>query len=79
MGRILVIDDEPGVLTAVKRRLSRDGHSVETADNTEKALRMIEREPVYDAIVTDMSMDDSNSGLRVLHTAFAKDLFAEVI
>jgi len=33
----------------------------------------------FDVIITDMSMDDPEAGLRVLHAAFARDLFAEVI
>ena len=33
----------------------------------------------FDLIVTDMSMEDPDSGLRVLQAAFSRDLFAEVI
>jgi DNA-binding NtrC family response regulator len=80
MCRVLVIDDEEAVLSAVRRRLEREGYRVSTADSSEQGMEMIEKaEQPFDAIITDMSMEDPDSGLRVLHAAFARDLFAEVI
>ncbi len=80
MGRVLVIDDEESVLAAITRRLTREGYAVESAANSEQGAQMIAAaEPPYDAIVTDMSMEDPDSGLHVLQAAFARDLFAEVI
>lgn len=80
MCRVLVIDDEEAVLTAVKRRLEREGYSIATAESSEIGIKMIEEsEKPFDAIITDMSMEDPDSGLRVLHAAFARDLFAEVV
>jgi DNA-binding NtrC family response regulator len=80
MCRVLVIDDEEAVLSAVRRRLEREGYRVSTADSSEQGMEMIENaEQPFDAIITDMSMEDPDSGLRVLHAAFARDLFAEVI
>ncbi|HJP83280.1 MAG TPA: response regulator [Fimbriimonadaceae bacterium] len=80
MGSVLVIDDEEGVVSAVKRRLERDGLEVETAGSAVEGIAMIvDRAKPYDLIVTDMSMDDPDSGLQVLHAAFTRDLFAEVI
>lgn len=78
--RVLVIDDEEGVLNAVRRRLERDGYRVGTSSNAADALKEIAlASPPYDVVVTDMSMDNPNSGLDVLQAAFARDLFAEVI
>jgi DNA-binding NtrC family response regulator len=80
MIRILVIDDEESVVAAVQRRLSREGYHVETAENSEAGTKMIaDSEEPFDVIVTDMSMEDPDSGLHVLQAAFARDLFAEVI
>lgn len=80
MCRVLVIDDEEGVLNAVRRRLERGGYKVTTADNASEAVETIAKaEKAFDVIVTDMSMDNPNSGLDVLNAAFARDLFAEVI
>lgn len=77
--RILVIDDEEGVLRAIRRRLKRDGYEIETAENAAAGVEKILSLPPYDAIVTDMSMDSPDAGLRVLHAAFTRDLFAAVI
>jgi len=80
MGRVLVIDDEEDVLRAVKRRLEREGYLVEVAPNSTEGRKLItEAERAFDVIVTDMSMENPDSGLEVLQSAFARDLFAEVI
>ena len=80
MGRILVIDDEEAVLAAIKRRLEREGYAIETASTSQEGTdKIASTEDPYDLIVTDMSMEDPDSGLRVLQAAFSRDLFAEVI
>lgn len=80
MSRVLVIDDEESVAAAVARRLQREGYVVTTAENSEAGIRMIgEAENPFDVIVTDMSMENPDSGLHVLQAAFARDLFAEVV
>jgi DNA-binding NtrC family response regulator len=80
MGRVLVIDDEEAVLASIKRRLERDGYEVETANSaTEGTAKILEQANPYGVIVTDMSMDNPDSGLQILHAAFTRDLFAEVI
>jgi DNA-binding NtrC family response regulator len=80
MCRVLVIDDEEAVLNAVRRRLERQGFQVETASSAADGIDKIADAPrPYDVIVTDMSMDMPDSGLQVLHAAFSRDLFAEVI
>ncbi len=80
MSRVLVIDDEEAVLSAVRRRLERAGYQVTTAENSEAGIELVgSTEEPFEVIVTDMSMEDPDSGLRVLQAAFSRDLFAEVI
>ena len=80
MCRVLVIDDEEDVLNAVRRRLDREGFQVSTAANATEGIEMIQAsEKPFDIIVTDMSMEDPDAGLRVLGASFSRDLFAEVI
>lgn len=80
MAKILVIDDEVGVLAAVQRRLTREGYEVAATETARSAIELITNsEPPYDVIVTDMSIEDPEAGLRILQAAFARDLFAEVI
>lgn len=80
MCRVLVIDDEEAVRTAVKRRLERDGYTVDLADSQEAGTEAIRtHNPPYDVVVTDMVMETPDSGLAVLQAALSTDVFTEVI
>lgn len=80
MYRVLVVDDEDDVRSAVKRRLERQGMEVETAASAVDGVELIKAaDPPYDVIVTDMSMEDPEAGIHILMAAFDKDVFAEVI
>lgn len=55
MGRILIVDDEPGVLRSLQRTLTRGGWQVETASSGELALsRLTDVNP--DIIISDYGM-----------------------
>lgn len=78
--RILVIDDEEAVRSAVRRRLERDGYKVDTADTQAAGIDAInEHRPPYDVVVTDMVMESADSGLQVLQAALSADIFTELI
>lgn len=79
MYRILVIDDEDEVRAGVKRRLEREGYAVTTAESADEGIELIKKEEPFDVIVTDMSIEDPEAGLRILTAAFTVDLLAEVI
>ncbi|MCE5197501.1 MAG: response regulator [Armatimonadota bacterium] len=80
MCRVLVIDDEEAVRQVVRRRLERDGYSVDTADSQESGVEAIKgHHPPYDIVVTDMSMETPTSGLEVLQSALSADVFTEVV
>ena len=79
MARVLLVDDEDEVRAALKRRLDREGYEVNTAASAEEARRALHGSAAYDIVVTDMSMEDSDSGLRVLEQALTCDIFTEVI
>ena len=80
MPRILVVDDEDDVRAALKRRLEREGYEVSSAaSSAEAATAMAEQKPPFDIIVTDMSMEEADSGLTVLQHAVSLDLFTEVL
>ena len=53
--KILVVDDEPTVLSLVSRVLTDEGHEVETIDNADDALEMIESKR-YHLILLDIQM-----------------------
>ncbi len=62
-GRVLVIDDDPGVATAAKRILLRD-HDVETSPGGAHALARLASGASFDVIVCDLMMP-SVSGVDV--------------
>jgi len=78
--KILVIDDEPEVCEAVSRRLTRDGHVVQTAVSEQEALDKIRQAaPPYEVVVTDMVMDSPTTGMTLMEAAVVRDVFTEVI
>jgi len=80
LSRILVVDDEDEVRAALKRRLEREGYEVTAAANSAESVEVIQSQnPTFDVVVTDMSMEETNSGLMVLQEAIAHDIFTEVI
>lgn len=58
MARILVVDDEPGVLGFVVNALSLRGHDVHAASSSLQALQLAHREPCFDLVVSDVIMPD---------------------
>jgi nitrogen-specific signal transduction histidine kinase/ActR/RegA family two-component response regulator len=61
--RILVAEDELGVLNVVVRTLSRAGYSVEAATNGEEALDVFAEHPhTFDLLLTDVVMPGPLSG-----------------
>jgi DNA-binding NtrC family response regulator len=80
MCQILVVDDEEEVREAVKRRLERESYKVQSADSEAGGLASLQETPrAFDIVITDMSMEDANSGIRILEGAVARDVFTEVI
>ena len=67
--RILLVDDEPNVLTALRRALRGRGFEVNCASSGAEALALLRQEPV-DAIVSDMRMPGMN-GAEFLRASIA--------
>lgn len=77
---ILIVDDEDGVRSSIRRRLEREGFTVTEANNEAVAAETIEgADPAFDIVVTDMVMNSENAGVSVLKSALGKDVFSEVI
>lgn len=53
--RLLVVDDEPAVLRALQRILSRQ-HEVATAGGGDDAVRLLEQDPAFDLVLCDLMM-----------------------
>src|SRR5579864_5715801 len=54
-GRLLVVDDEHGILVALKGLFGKEGYEVETAESGEEALAKV-KAGLFHAIITDLSM-----------------------
>ena len=63
--KILVVDDEPGVVRIITARLQADGYEVGAASNGREALKQVESTQP-DLIVLDLNMPEL-SGWQVAH------------
>jgi DNA-binding NtrC family response regulator len=64
---VMVVDDEPGIRTALRANFLRHGWRVETASCVREAVRNVEGRD-FDLIVTDMRMPDG-TGMEVMRAA----------
>lgn len=62
--KILIIEDEPLMLKALKFRLNKDGYEVEIAEDGMKALQILNEED-FDLIITDVMLP-FNNGLEIV-------------
>src|ERR1039457_7362665 len=56
--RVLVVDDEPGVLRLVAMALVRWGYEVHTAPGPMQALQAVRELPCFDLLVSDVIMPE---------------------
>ena len=64
MAKILIIDDDPSILTMLKRMLEKAGYEVDTASNGSEGLVRIES-CLPDLLVTDIVMPEKE-GLELI-------------
>jgi CheY-like chemotaxis protein len=60
MERILVIDDDKGILDSVSKVLKYSGYEVEVAHNGEEGVRLFSIAHSFDCVVTDINMPKMN-------------------
>ncbi len=53
--KVLVVDDEVGMVTLLRNYLSREGYAIHTAPSGETALQFLEEQD-YDVVLTDLRM-----------------------
>jgi two-component system, cell cycle sensor histidine kinase and response regulator CckA len=69
MANVLVVEDEPLLLTLLSGALERSGHTVITAESGEEALKVVQRDgETISVVVADFSMPDI-SGIELLRAA----------
>ena len=78
MVTILVVDDKPDLLDNLELAAFREGRNILKAGSQHQALKLIV-ENNLDLIVTDLKMEEENSGIIILETAKQKDIYTQVI
>ena len=68
--RVLVVDDEPFILNAMKRVFRGKGYELVTAESGPAALELLENEPV-DLVISDMRMPEMD-GVQFLEQVVAR-------
>lgn len=71
LARILVVDDEISLLSALKTTLQQQGYSVTGASRSSDALALLQQEK-FDLLLADLSLPDQN-GIALLRTALTLD------
>lgn len=66
--RILCVDDEPSILSALRRLFRSHGYAILTAESGQEALGLLAREPV-DLVISDMRMPQMD-GAQFLEQVF---------
>jgi two-component system, sensor histidine kinase len=64
--RVLVVDDDPGVLNATRMLLKVEGFRVSTADSLEEAIRVSAEQSDIELLITDYHLNDGKTGTDVI-------------
>jgi PAS domain S-box-containing protein len=75
--RILLIDDEPDILSTLEMTLNQEAYPVATATGGEAALELFRKQP-FDLVITDMRMPGID-GVEVIRRVKALDPDVEVV
>ena len=76
--RVLLVDDDPAVLSTLKVVFQSRGYGVTTAESANAAKRIL-RESKFELVITDMKMETDTAGFDVAHTASAQPYKPAVI
>ena len=77
MGKVLVVDDEPGMRQILKANLRLDSHVPSEASSASEAMALLSKED-FDVVITDQKMH-RGTGLDVLRTVRETDPTTSVI
>lgn len=75
---VLVVDDEDVLREVLRRRLSMEGFEVETAEDGEEAVAILERDDFVNVVLTDVKMPGLD-GIAVMRRAKKKNHDIQVI
>jgi two-component system OmpR family response regulator len=76
--KILVVDDDPVTRTLLTKRLTREGHTVESAEDGRVAIEKLNQQ-FHDVVLTDLMMPGGVDGIGVLEAAKRINIKTEVV
>lgn len=76
--KVLIVDDEEGILTEYKDYLSRRGFIVEVAHDGFEGLEKL-REGEFDVAIVDIKMTPAMSGIEMIHQAYDAGVDTDMI
>jgi len=80
MSRVLIVEDEGLVLLLSEGILKEDGHETFTATDVKEATALIEAEPPFDLLFTDIHLkDDLHGGLELAQFVVSKQPSTRVL
>ncbi|MGH9513142.1 MAG: response regulator [Terriglobales bacterium] len=66
---ILLVDDEVSILRTLRMVFEHEGYEVATAENSVQALDLLSHNGKFDAVITDLNMEQTDIGLAVARAA----------
>jgi CheY-like chemotaxis protein len=69
--RVLVVDDEPSILTTLRAILELQGFEVDAAGSAMEAIQKLQA-AVFQMVITDMRMETATAGYDVVRAAQAQ-------
>ena len=66
---LLIVDDERSILDTLRLICEREGYEVVTAQSCAEALNLFEDHHEFDAVITDLNMENEDIGLEVARAA----------
>jgi response regulator RpfG family c-di-GMP phosphodiesterase len=66
--RLLVVDDESGMLSALKRLFIRGPYVIDTCENAKSAMELLTKQ-IYDVVISDMRMPEIDGAQLLAHVA----------
>jgi DNA-binding response OmpR family regulator len=64
MAKILVVDDDPDTVDAIRMVLEKAGHQVDTAHNRADGMAALEKRP--DLLILDVMMEEQDDGIALV-------------
>jgi CheY-like chemotaxis protein len=66
---ILLVDDETSILRTLRMVFEHEGYDVSTAESSTQALALLADNGHFDAVITDLNMEQDDVGLEVARAA----------